>query len=1019
VGRKGFMNARILTLLKIRNASADIEDINVSDGELIPPRVRTQLIKAFGPRYMPFFEFYELLHSIGKDSRALPEEGVVERFRDITRLMYPTITSDTGRADFHSLTTKIRTLLNQVDRGNTSPMMMRKVGEFMSNLIQRVAADRGAYLKPIPRGQWVAFKPMTEKEIQLERLKTEDPELYDTVVKSKEIMKTLDNEIQKAISGSNLIPSRKSLLGKPVHIGSDPITGEELVFDDDGDVLPVEEYITKRKSKLQAQKAGERIFPPDLDDLRKFSDSDIESASGDVVFVALTDDPDKATALTRIYPTKMVGNTQVVIDGRFKGFAVPDLVNATGRLLEGTAYDFDPKLGRPVPIEVKRPDGSLDLKRVSREPYVTLDQGKLLLRIPSGHAFTPLREKMAGVARLAHGVQYVPNSRRSSFTFGPEDFAFIRQAIGGMALSSAAMKFIQSYFTDLARHEKAASDASLNDYTAESIGGFRQGIQLLSKQKQSLAWLDSRQGSGVIALDTGIGKTATCIAHMLNTKKRAAEIEELGGDAGSKRFLYVCPTALQGNLAAEAYIFVEDPASFLRDVDVISYREFTNRRNKNPDFGSEYHTIFFDEAQALKTPTSATSKAAMSLNHPRKVLLTASPMERSPSEVYALAAISNNINLNTKEGRVAAKAFLERFTENVGGRVVGIKDDPTTARDMRVWVRRNLFYADKRSVDEMALPSLSKTSTPVTMDPRVEELYRKTSEGIAGVLRGMVAKYRDRRIDGEARDPGIEQARIKFAKLFTALNDLSNNPEKFVPGVGNPKLDQVIRILDGKAGTRSRVIVFTDSPDMAAKCVQKIKERCPWLRVGVAYADRIELSNPMTGEVKVWKEKSYIGEDGRTIPKKAWKSHIIKTQISNTGVEVLVLTSTYATGQNLQAYDTVLHLDRDTWNSETMKQRTARAWRQGQINPVTEIVLDTVYGNPSGELDATLDEIRRYVQELDSDLFDRIVVDSQAQALGAEFFEMKKTTSAFFKVNRRIMDLALSPYVSQYRELDR
>ena len=154
------------------------------------------------------------------------------------------------------------------------------------------------------------------------------------------------------------------------------------------------------------------------------------------------------------------------------------------------------------------------------------------------------------------------------------------------------------------------------------------------------------------------------------------------------------------------------------------------------------------------------------------------------------------------------------------------------------------------------------------------------------------------------------------------------------------------------------------------------------------------------------------------VPKKEWKVHVMQELVAkNPMVGSVVLTSSYAVGQNLQAFDTVVHLDRDTWNSETMKQRTARAWRQGQENPVTEVVLDAVYENPLDSTDATLDQIRRYVQELDSDLFDRVVIESQTEALGSEFFGMKRTNASFYKVNRRMMEMAMSPYLAQIKDM--
>lgn len=1009
-------------MLRLRRALQEPEDLQddrmdalTSDRDrLISGQAYRTLRKEFGPRFMPFFDLYGLLHAYSEGDGRAPSEGWAEAFRAYSRLIYTALTADYAKTEFSTNAAQLRPLLNRLDEGMNDRSLMVRVADFYARLVQVAAQDRGVFLAPKPVGRWSFFRIMSEKEQKLEQLRQDDPELYDTVMKSREVMRTVDAEIQKSVAKAGLIPSRKSLLGKPVHIGTDPVTGEEVVFDDDGSVLPVGAYVEKRKADLRAQRESERVFPRDLDQLRRFSEEDLAGATGDVQYVSLTDDKAKSSALTRIYPTKMVGNTPVVVEGRFKGFAVPDLVNAAGRLIEGTAYDYDAKVGRPIPLETKNPDGSVNVKVLSREPYVTLDRdGNLLLRLPSTREYTQQRRKIAELSKLIPSLKYIEGSRKSLFTFAPENFAAVREALGGMALSTAASKRVKEHFTDLARHEMAAAEENLQDFTAESIGGFRPNVKLLTKQKQALAWMESRGRSGVIALDTGYGKTALTIAAIQKMQRDGIPEQ---GQPNNGKYLYVCPSALRGNLAKEAHKFLNAPKDFIQRVDVLTFRQFTEARKRDPQFAQDYVAVFFDEAQALKSPTSQQSRAAMSLKHPRKVLLTASPMERSPMEVYTLAAISNNIDLQTRAGRAEARAFRARFAEEVGGRIMGMKDDPLTARDMRVWVKRNLYFADKRG-EELGLKELVKRDETITMEPQVEAVYRETAKEISGVLSGLVSKYRDRTVDATTQDRALESARIKLAGLFSMLTELANRPDKVVPGARNTKLDRLVQLMDERAGSQSRVIVFTDSPTFAEDAVALLAQRCPYRMHAVGLADRIEVVGS-TGERVTYREKVYKRSDGTRVLKRDWKVYVMQEIVAkNPMVGSVVLTGSYAVGQNLQSFDTVVHLDRDTWNAETMKQRTARAWRQGQENPVTEVVLDSVYENPLSDTDATLDQIRRYVQELDSDLFDRVVIESQTEALGSEFFGMKRTNASFYKVNRRMMEMAMSPYLAQLKDM--
>ena len=152
-----------------------------------------------------------------------------------------------------------------------------------------------------------------------------------------------------------------------------------------------------------------------------------------------------------------------------------------------------------------------------------------------------------------------------------------------------------------------------------------------------------------------------------------------------------------------------------------------------------------------------------------------------------------------------------------------------------------------------------------------------------------------------------------------------------------------------------------------------------------------------------------------------WQQFVLKEIITpDRRIRTLALYGpTYQYGHNLQAFDTVIHLDRDGWNSESMKQRTARAWRQGQDQPVDEITIDAVYdpNTPEAqtELDGTLDEIRRYFQEMDADVFNAIMREAQGLDLGGEWEGLARHESSKTRLNQDIMELMTSPYVGRVR----
>jgi hypothetical protein len=163
------------------------------------------------------------------------------------------------------------------------------------------------------------------------------------------------------------------------------------------------------------------------------------------------------------------------------------------------------------------------------------------------------------------------------------------------------------------------------------------------------------------------------------------------------------------------------------------------------------------------------------------------------------------------------------------------------------------------------------------------------------------------------------------------------------------------------------------------------------------------------------KKNANIEITGFALAKKSdWKVIVLRLVQNDPTIDSLVLTSTYATGQNLQSFSNVIHLDRDTWSNETMKQRSARAWRAGQNESVNEFTLDTVYTTPTADVDAdlTLDKIRGIMQKMDDTLFNEVVIQAQGERLGEAWEGTKRERSLLHDVSRKMLERSLSPYAS-------
>ena len=970
------------------------------------------LFKEFGrgPRIIGFFGLYEELKDV-YDSEAIPENpGYVYKFRmglaDITRALKTL----EARNKTEVRSADIITLLRRLDTGMAlSSMQWRVLINDYSDSIQAIAADRKIYLRTrampgVGPVRWLRLQKATPRESEREALRGTDPDLYERTRKSEEQRLQVREAIKARIVGDGLQPDTKLIMGRPMNIGVDPI-GQTTVYDEDGFVGSVPDFMEKVRVTNKALEELRRVNPVGgswytrLDPFRKYKPEEVDAFDGPISFVALTDDSAKQVALTRIYPTKLINGEQVVCAGRFKGFWVPELVNAAGRQVEGSVFYYDPDTSRIKKREMKNPDGSVIINK-TLEPYVTLDRGKLLLRISGQVMFAPARQ---AVAKLPlPDLEKIKGSQLQLWRFEPKDFGAIRDAIGSVALSNSAAKFLQAYFDDLTRAEQAAESGDLSRYDSSELG---LALPVRHHVKKAVAWLDANGSQGICALDTGMGKTVTAIASIQNLRRQGAR----------GRFLFVCEKDLLGNLPKEIYKFLpRDAADELMGlVDAITYLQFSKNREIDPTYGDDYTAIFFDEAHIrLKKKTAKVHKAVTAVKCKHKIMMTASPQVRSPLEVFTMVAAVKGVDLNTPAGRRLEAGFIARFCETVGGRVIGVKtSDPSILREFRTWVKRNLFYEDKRSgTGDAKLGDLVQETEVVTMPPELEAVYRDTmSELLSGLKQVAVQRF-----EGDVA-LAVESAKVTLRGPLSRLTKLSDTPDRLVPGVSNPKLDRATQLVERHIS--GRTLLFTESKDLAQDTFERMKKTYPGRSHALGLVGTIVLANGATGEDSKFTSRIYTDlETGRKIPKEEWKTFILTNVIQkDPTILTMVLTGSYALGQNLQSFGNVIHLDRDDWSNEIMKQRTARAWRSGNSDPVNEYTLDLVYEDADGGVngDTTLDEIRRVIQGIDARLFQEVVLDSQSERLGLEWLEILQQKSSLHQLDRKMVERALSPYAKQ------
>lgn len=1229
-------------------------------GSLISGPVYTKLSRTFRSRGMPFFDFYMELKRVFDTYQIETYEteiDLAEQFVHVARMFVRTRTAPLNRgkkgipspdvinqiqyAIKSYLRTPLRILsrnINQYQKTGKVTANLRivwnRVIERLLPIYQLAGKDRGIYMRETLKTEegvrWGVLRKMSQKDIVVDKLKDDEPDTYEWLIKKKATYKEIDIATEAFIERADLEPlhkrpfeitvnkrvvrrlpdgTREKFVRQErhmtplVHVAIDPISNERYVATSDQRLLPLQTYLDERIQQEEARQRVEgnkrRVNPERVrQQARTLGDAEVDALEGDVSFEVISDDPANNMRLARIFPVKWYPDPatgirqKVVVDGRYKGIMFDDLVNYSGRLMDDTLFDYDTKNKRPIYKDPKT------VPLWEEDPHVTkvvvekpLDEKgkqmqkvtKLMLVIPGKDVepWLSLRDVVRKLAKAIPSIEQAPAppgvSKRSHTVrvlFDPKDFSLIRENVQSMSLSKGALKFLEEHFAKQAKMDRAIAPESLEFYSAKELGGFKEinehtgkAFNLRTKQMEAIAWLDASDNRGVCALDTGIGKTGVAVGSM----QKMIRDGFLEDPTNNGRFLFVSPKALRGNIMREIdnFLIPEAAAKLAERVDAISYQEFASasRSKKAPKSISaawgdrpwdakKYIAVYFDEAQALKKFSSGPGQAAMKLSHPRKICLTASPMEREPMEAYILSAICNNINLGERRrGKLTKKAlaardemraFRDQYCEAVGGRVVSMKPDPLTQRDLHIWVKTNIFYADKTEVTDTGyvLGESNPITKQVAMPDELETVYRRVSARFAGLLRGLVRKFRELQIDKNSKLPPedlekIFEPRQKFFPVIQFMNALSNRPKEALETLAkwmeaddrkavkptcpailwndlvlpfknstvvspeklretaagffyNPKVAEAARWMGKKlqSSDNSRAVMFTDDPAFVEISAREMSEKIPGLHAAclaskikvfsagmelpsfsypipmqiareLAPNDRIKkrlmsqyaahemalqenanTDNPADaipvpsipdqihklpfkqktlrwqGQPTGYRKYTKLAPDpalNKAFEPKAWQTFVLNELIQKEKrfITCSMHGQTYQLGQNLQkGFDSVVHLDRDTWNSEDMKQRTARVWRSGQKETVDVVNIDMTYQNVRDPLDDTLDKIQEDFQNLSGALFDSIIKKAQAVPLGEEWFEMQQRNPAFMRTSEQTMALMASPYLS-------
>jgi superfamily II DNA or RNA helicase len=433
-----------------------------------------------------------------------------------------------------------------------------------------------------------------------------------------------------------------------------------------------------------------------------------------------------------------------------------------------------------------------------------------------------------------------------------------------------------------------ATAANLSAEPATAPAGFVGDLR--SYQAEALAWLgflDAAGLGGCLALDMGLGKTPTMLAHVL-------------AGAGAGPALVIAPAAVVGNWAVEAARFTpalrvvvhhganrasfDEIAGEAADADLVITTYGTAVRDVEAIAAVAWSQVILDEAQAIKNSASDTAQQLRRIPARMRVALTGTPIENGLGDLWSILDFTN-------PGLVGPRPQFIAQLSRGEGEAAHAAEDALRALNGILLFRRT----KAEPVIAAELPDRIDELDHCVMTPEQIGLYQAVIDQL------VVA----------ADVPEGEQPRKgQILAAITALKQICNHPAAYQhddrPLAGRSgKLARLEEIVEAVFAADERVLVFTHFAE--------------W---GVQLAEHL---TKLTGTPVA----CYHGGLSRTV-----RDRLVRDFQSGTGAGALVLSlKAGGTGLNLTAANHVVLYDR-WWNPAVEDQARDRAWRIGQTHTV-------------------------------------------------------------------------------------
>ncbi|NET09448.1 MAG: DEAD/DEAH box helicase, partial [Symploca sp. SIO2B6] len=479
-------------------------------------------------------------------------------------------------------------------------------------------------------------------------------------------------------------------------------------------------------------------------------------------------------------------------------------------------------------------------------------------------------------------------------------------------------------------------------------------------QQRGLSWLSYLEQlglNGCLADDMGLGKTVQVIARLAQER----EIAEAEGIKALPPTLLIAPTSVLGNWQREIHKFAphittavhhgskrakdsKDFKALCREHEVL-ITSFPLARMDAKLFSSvNWHRVVLDEAQNIKNPKAAQTKAILKLNADHRLALTGTPVENRLMDLWSIFNFLNPGYLGTQT------QFRKQFEMPIQ------KDNQQTKSTML-----------KRLVEPLILRRV-KTDTSIIKDlpDKVEQkLYCNLTKEQASLYEAVLKDVEEKLKEDV---DGIQRKGMILATL-TKLKQICNHPRQFLQDESeftperSHKLSRLMEMVDEVIEERESALVFTQFREIG---------------------DALEKYLRHTRHIN-----TYYLHGGTNRKKRENMIEAFQDPDSEPSIFVLSLKAA-GVGITLTQANHVFHFDR-WWNPAVEDQATDRAFRIGQKKNVfvhkfvamgtLEERIDEMIEDKKKLAGAIVGSDESWLTELDNDAFRELIALNKSAIL--------------------------------------